>query len=70
VTKIGGDFKVAGDFMPMVANDGPHYGDNIKLAGPGKYKVKYTILPPSEQARPFRPPYRPRHRRPSVVQAV
>ncbi|MGB9493852.1 MAG: iron transporter, partial [Azonexus sp.] len=39
VSKIGGDYKVAGDFMPMVANDGPHYGDNIKLAGPGKYKV-------------------------------
>ena len=48
VSKIGADFKVAGDFMPMVANDGPHYGDNIKLAGPGKYKVKYTILTPSE----------------------
>ena len=48
VSKIGGDFKLAGEFMPMVANDGPHYGDNIKLAGPGKYKVKYSILPPSE----------------------
>ena len=47
VSKIGGDFKVAGDFMPMVANDGPHYGDNVKLAGPGKYKVKYSIQPPS-----------------------
>ena len=47
VTKIGSDYKVAGEFMPMVANDGPHYGDNVKLAGPGKYKVKYTILPPS-----------------------
>jgi uncharacterized protein involved in high-affinity Fe2+ transport len=34
--------------MPMVANDGAHYGDNIKLFGPGKYAVKYTILPPSE----------------------
>ncbi|HLA35114.1 MAG TPA: iron transporter [Rhodocyclaceae bacterium] len=47
VAKIGSDYKVAGDFMPMVANDGPHYGENIKLAGPGKYKVKYSILPPS-----------------------
>ncbi len=47
VSKIGGDYKVAGEFMPMVANDGPHYGDNVKLAGPGKYKVKYTVLPPS-----------------------
>lgn len=48
VSKIGDSYKVAGDFMAMVANDGPHYGENIKLAGPGKYKVKYTILPPSE----------------------
>lgn len=36
-----------GVFMPMVANDGPHYGENIKMAGPGKYRVTYTILPPS-----------------------
>ncbi|MEN9467535.1 MAG: hypothetical protein RL081_1536 [Pseudomonadota bacterium] len=48
VTKVGTNQKVQGDFMPMVANDGPHYGDNIKLFGPGKYHVKYTILPPSE----------------------
>ncbi|MCP5268827.1 MAG: iron transporter [Zoogloeaceae bacterium] len=48
VSKIGSDFRITGEFMPMVANDGPHYGDNIKLAGPGKYKVKYSILPPSE----------------------
>ena len=46
IAKVGSDWKQAGEFMPMVASDGPHYGDNIKLAGPGKYKVKYTILPP------------------------
>ncbi len=48
VTKTGTDQKVEGEFMPMMANDGPHYGDNIKLFGPGKYHVKYTVLPPSE----------------------
>lgn len=48
VSKAGSNQVVSGDFMPMVANDGPHYGDNIKLFGPGKYHVKYTILPPSE----------------------
>lgn len=42
-----GKVVAAGDFMPMVANDGAHYGDNVKLAGPGKYKVKYTIYPPN-----------------------
>ena len=48
VTRIGTTHTVSGEFMPMVANDGPHYGDNIKLSGPGKYRVKYTILPPGE----------------------
>lgn len=40
-------FMVKGDFMPMVASDGPHYGDNVKLNGPGNYHVKFTIYPPS-----------------------
>ena len=31
----------------MVASDGPHYGDNVKLAGPGKYHVKLTVYPPN-----------------------
>lgn len=53
VTKSGSDWKAAGDFMPMVANDGPHYGDNVKLAGPGKYHVKYTIYPPSAPENPY-----------------
>ena len=39
-----------GDFMPMVANDGPHYGDNVKLAGAGKYKLKLVVSPPGEHA--------------------
>jgi uncharacterized protein involved in high-affinity Fe2+ transport len=29
------------DLMPMVASDGAHYGDNVKLAGPGFYKVTF-----------------------------
>ena len=32
----------------MVASDGPHYGDNVKLHGPGKYKLRFTIAPPGE----------------------
>ncbi len=35
-----------GTFMAMVASDGPHYGDNVKLAGPGRYKLKLTVSPP------------------------
>lgn len=38
----------SGDFMPMVANDGPHYGDNVKLSGPGNYHLELTISPPAE----------------------
>ncbi|HEY9104885.1 iron transporter [Chitinimonas sp.] len=44
--KVGGT-KQSGDLMPMVASDGPHYGDNVKLQGAGKYKLKLTILPPT-----------------------
>jgi uncharacterized protein involved in high-affinity Fe2+ transport len=43
-----GDTKVLkGDLMPMVASDGPHYGDNIKLMGPGKYTLVFSVEPPS-----------------------
>ena len=47
ITKQGSSEKISGVFMPMVANDGHHYGDNIKLMGPGKYKFKYSVLPPN-----------------------
>lgn len=47
IAKVGSDWKDEGDFMPMVASDGPHYGKNIKLDGAGKYKISYTISPPS-----------------------
>lgn len=48
--KAGSDEVVSGDFHPMVANDGPHYGDNVKLMGPGKYHLTFTILPPGEHS--------------------
>jgi uncharacterized protein involved in high-affinity Fe2+ transport len=53
VTKLPGGETVKGDMMPMVANDGPHYGDNVKLAGPGKYKVKFSVLPPNAKENPL-----------------
>ena len=49
LTKEGGKTQ-KGDLMPMVASDGPHYGDNVKLQGPGKYTMKITIAPPSADA--------------------
>lgn len=46
LTKVGGDFKSEGPLVPMVADDGPHYGRNIKMDGPGKYHVAMTFQPP------------------------
>ncbi|KGI56111.1 iron transporter [Campylobacter sp. MIT 97-5078] len=45
-----------GTFMPMVADDGPHYGANIAMEkdksgkfGPGNYEVTYVITNPEKQ---------------------
>ena len=46
LTKDGNTHVLKGELMPMVANDGPHYGDNVKLLGPGKYKLKLSVPPP------------------------
>jgi uncharacterized protein involved in high-affinity Fe2+ transport len=48
LTKLDDNQTQKGEFMPMVANDGPHYGDNVKMMGPGKYKLILTIAPPDE----------------------
>ncbi|SUA77275.1 Pathogen-specific membrane antigen [Pandoraea pnomenusa] len=37
---------IDGLMMPMVASDGPHYGDNVKLAGVGKYKLTMVVNAP------------------------
>jgi len=46
----GGKAPIAGTMMPMVASDGPHYGDNVKLDGPGRYRLKLTVSPPGTEA--------------------
>ena len=45
-----------GTFMPMVADDGPHYGANIAMEkdksgkfGPGNYELTYIIANPEKQ---------------------
>ena len=48
VAKEGDPNVLKGKFMPMVANDGPHYGDNAKLMGPGKYTLTLSIAPPGK----------------------
>ena len=47
LSKVGSEQTLQGDFHAMVANDGPHYGDNVKLLGPGKYQLTFTVMPPS-----------------------
>jgi len=46
IAKADGSWATTGSFMPMVANDGPHYGANVALAGPGKYRLTYRFHPP------------------------
>ncbi|HUY69112.1 MAG TPA: iron transporter [Alphaproteobacteria bacterium] len=47
IRKIGGDFKASGRLYPMTAGDGPHYANNVALAGPGDYRLTYSFKPPS-----------------------
>lgn len=49
--KDGASETRSGDFMAMVANDGPHYGDNVKLMGPGKYTLTLNVAPPEHFGR-------------------
>ncbi|MDR3175473.1 MAG: iron transporter [Desulfovibrio sp.] len=46
--KKGGK-TIEGSFMPMSASDGPHYGNNVKLDGPGDYKITFIIDNPEKQ---------------------
>ncbi|HYW02305.1 MAG TPA: iron transporter [Gammaproteobacteria bacterium] len=48
--KQGSDWTGFGTMMAMTANDGPHYGANVKLDGPGKYRIGVKILPPPYRA--------------------
>lgn len=47
--KIGSDWSEVGLLLPMSASDGPHYGQNIKMDGAGKYRVTFNIASPAEQ---------------------
>ena len=46
LAKEGTNETIRGELMPMVANDGPHYGDNVKLQGAGKYRLRITVTAP------------------------
>lgn len=49
LARDGSSWVESGAFMPMVASDGPHYGANVKLDGPGEYKLSLHIKPPPYQ---------------------
>jgi uncharacterized protein involved in high-affinity Fe2+ transport len=44
--KPGTGWKASGTLKPMIAKDGPHYADNVKLNGAGNYHLIYQINPP------------------------
>ncbi len=46
IEKQGSGWKASGTLKPMVAKDGPHYADNVRMNGPGSYKVTYRFGSP------------------------
>ncbi len=56
LTKIATGQTLSGTLMPLVSYGGkagaaagkPHYGDNLKLLGPGKYRLDLSIAPPDQ----------------------
>jgi periplasmic iron binding protein len=46
LTKEDSGEEISGPLMAMVASDGPHYGDNVKLMGVGEYHLVLTVTPP------------------------
>ena len=49
IADLKGNVVMDGSFMPMNADDGPHYGANIaKGLKVGKYKLKFIIEPPTD----------------------
>src|SRR5579859_8208716 len=48
LTKAGSNQTQKGDMMAMVRSEGPHYGDNVKLQGPGKYHLKLVVDAPMQ----------------------
>jgi len=46
LTKKGSPFHKSGRLYAMVAKDGLHYANGVKMAGPGQYHLTYVISPP------------------------
>lgn len=48
LVKEGANWKKTGKLVAMQAKDGPHYANNVAMNGPGKYKVTYQFISPTE----------------------
>ena len=46
LTKDGTSWSAKGELAAMTAKDGPHYAQNVKMDGPGRYKVVLTYASP------------------------
>ena len=46
LTKKGSAFHKTGKLYAMVAKDGLHYANGVKMAGPGTYHLTYIVSPP------------------------
>jgi uncharacterized protein involved in high-affinity Fe2+ transport len=49
ITSKDGKTKQEGNFMPMNASDGPHYGANIKIGPAATYHIRFIIDNPEGQ---------------------
>ena len=49
IEKTGSSWRAAGVLRPMIAKDGPHYAENVKMSGPGEYKLTYRFESPEKQ---------------------
>jgi uncharacterized protein involved in high-affinity Fe2+ transport len=46
ISKSGSDWHQSGRLLPMTAKDGPHYANNVRMPGPGRYTVVFRYAPP------------------------
>jgi uncharacterized protein involved in high-affinity Fe2+ transport len=53
LTKRNTDWTASGQLVPMLANDGPHYGANVPMKGPGTYHMSVTFTPPAPEVFPI-----------------
>ena len=48
IEKVGSNFRKTGKLLAMTAGDGPHYANNVALAGDGDYRLTFQFEPPSK----------------------